>query len=413
MQASWKRAFFTISIGQLASMVGSSAVQFSLIWWISSETGSALMLGLSGLVAFVPATLLSPVAGIVADRYDRKLVCILADLFIGLCAAVFSILLWRYDLPVWSALLILFMRSMGEAFHEPAFQAMVPQFVPSDELVKVGGWNQMVMSGSFLLGPAIGAALYAAFPLPVLLLTDLLCALIASAMLALAKVAPMERVEHEKRDARREFREGVEVFKADKALTLITATQVITMIFYVPLASFYPLMSSDHFQATAWHASAVEVLYALGMMISAFVLGNLLQVKRHLLVSYLGLLGVGLTAGIGGLLPPTMQGWVIFALVCGLMGVASNFHGIPLIAYMQTTIAPEKMGRAFSLVSLAASVSMPIGLIIASPVAETIGVAHWFWIAGIGTCSLTLLSMALHKKLGYSFGIPNAESAPE
>lgn len=80
MKKSWKRKFLTISIGQMASLIGSSAVQFSLIWWIASETGSPIMMGLSGLAAFLPATLLSPVAGIVADRYHRKYICILADL---------------------------------------------------------------------------------------------------------------------------------------------------------------------------------------------------------------------------------------------------------------------------------------------------------------------------------------------
>lgn len=59
MKKSWKRKFLTISIGQMASLIGSSAVQFSLIWWIASETGSPIMMGLSGLAAFLPATLLS------------------------------------------------------------------------------------------------------------------------------------------------------------------------------------------------------------------------------------------------------------------------------------------------------------------------------------------------------------------
>ena len=185
MEQSWKRKFLTISMGQMASLVGSSAVQFSLIWWIASETGSPIMMGLSGLVAFLPATLLSPVAGIVADRYHRKYICILADLFIGFSAVVFALLLWRYDMPVWTALVILFFRSIGNAFHQPAFQAMIPQFVPADKLVQVGGWDQMIASGSFLLGPALGAALYAAFPLPVILLTYLLGAVIASIMLGI------------------------------------------------------------------------------------------------------------------------------------------------------------------------------------------------------------------------------------
>lgn len=399
MNQSWKQKFFIISIGQIASLIGSSAVQFALIWWIASETGSAIMMGLSGLVAFLPATILSPLAGIVADRYHRKYVCIFSDLFIGLSAAVFAILLWVFDMPVWTALFILFFRSIGSAFHQPAFQAMIPQFVPTEDLVKVGGWTQMIASGSFLLGPAIGAALYAAFPLPIILLTDLLGAVIASVMLAIVSIAPMEKRPHEKKNMGKEWKEGVEVFRSDKALSLLIAIQALSMIFYLPLSSFYPLMTSDYFQASAWHGSIVEILYAAGMMVAAFLFGSVIKVKRHLLISYIGLLGIGFTCVIGGLLPPDMWGWIIFAAACGVMGAFGNVHSIPLVAYMQTTIPPEKMGRAFSLMALVASLSMPIGLVISSPIAEQVGVNIWFLLSGIGIILITAVGLLLHHKI--------------
>lgn len=399
MKQSWKRKFLTISIGQMASLIGSAAVQFSLIWWIASETGSPIIMGLSGLVAFLPATLLSPVAGIAADRYHRKYICIFADLFIGFSAMVFAVLLWKYDLPVWTALVILFFRSIGNAFHQPAFQAMIPQFVPADQLLKAGGWEQIISSGSFLLGPALGAALYASFPLPVILLTDLLGAVIASIMLGIVHIAPMEKVVREKRNMRRELKEGIEVFRADKALTLLIATETLCMIFYLPLSSFYPLMTSDYFHASAWHGSAVEVLYAAGMMIAAFLFGNVIKVKRHLLFSYFGMFGVGAVSAIGGALPPEMWAWFVFALLCGVMGAFGNVHSIPLIAYMRETVPAEKMGRAFALISLTASLSMPVGLLIASPIAEKVGVNIWFLISGIGTVFVTFIGFWLHHKI--------------
>ena len=94
----WKLPFLLIVIGQSISLIGSSAVQFALIWWITSETNSALLLGLSGMVAYVPVVLFSPAAGVIADRYNRKVICICADLFVGLSAAVFALLLWLYEM---------------------------------------------------------------------------------------------------------------------------------------------------------------------------------------------------------------------------------------------------------------------------------------------------------------------------
>lgn len=109
----WKLPFLLIVIGQSISLIGSSAVQFALIWWITSETNSALLLGLSGMVAYVPVVLFSPAAGVIADRYNRKVICICADLFVGLSAAVFAFLLWLYEMPIWISLLVLLMRAIG------------------------------------------------------------------------------------------------------------------------------------------------------------------------------------------------------------------------------------------------------------------------------------------------------------
>lgn len=396
---SWKTKFFTIAIGQMVSLVGSSAVQFALIWWIASETGSAIMMGLSGLVAFLPMTVLSPVAGIVADKYHRKYVCIVADISLGIMAAIFAVMLWMYDMPVWTALVILFFRSVNGTFHQPALQALMPQIVPADYLVQVGGWNQMMMSGSFLLGPAVGAALYAAFPLPVVLLTDLLGALIASAMLALVYVPRVEVTIHENQGMVAQLKDGFQVYQEDKRLLLIMVMETLCMVFYLPLSSFYPLMTSSYFHGTAWHASAVEAIYALGMMITAALFGSVIKVKRHLMVSYLGMLGLGATSLVCGLLPPTMWGWWIFAVVCGIMGAFGNVYSIPLVAYMQTTIAPEKMGRAFALFGLAASLSMPLGLLIGSPVAEFLGVHIWFFLSGVGVLLLTFAGMTVDRIL--------------
>ena len=75
-------------------------------------------------------------------------------------------------------------------------------------------------------------------------------------------------------------------------------------------------MTSDYFHASAWHGSAVEVLYAAGMMIAAFLFGSIIKVKRHLLLSYIGLLGIGIVSTIGGVLPPEMWAWLVFALIC-------------------------------------------------------------------------------------------------
>ena len=90
-QNNWKRNFLTIAGGQTVSLIGSAAVQFSLIWWLASETGSPIMMSIAGVFAFLPQLILGPFVGVWVDRLSRKTVIIAADLFIGLVALVFAL----------------------------------------------------------------------------------------------------------------------------------------------------------------------------------------------------------------------------------------------------------------------------------------------------------------------------------
>jgi DHA3 family macrolide efflux protein-like MFS transporter len=104
---SWKRDFLVIALDQTISLIGSSAVQFALIWWLASETSSALMLSLAGLLAFLPQLVLGPFAGVLIDRLKRKTVIIGADLFMSLAAGLFAILFLFGSPPYWVACVVL------------------------------------------------------------------------------------------------------------------------------------------------------------------------------------------------------------------------------------------------------------------------------------------------------------------
>ena len=95
----WQKPFFIIAIGQAISLIGSSAVQFALIWWLAEETASPLIIGISGLAAFLPMAIFSPLAGVLADKYSRKTICILSDLSTAAAALVYAVLLHTIHLP--------------------------------------------------------------------------------------------------------------------------------------------------------------------------------------------------------------------------------------------------------------------------------------------------------------------------
>ena len=385
----WKFQFMIVALGQAVSMLGSHGVQFALIWWLAEKTSSPLMLGISGFAAYLPMTLFSPLAGIAADRYNRKFISVFSDMGIGSAALIYAVLLYFFDLPVWTVFVMLCVRGIGSTFQQPAIQSIIPQLVPKNQLVKTNGWMQLLNSGSFLLGPVIGASLYAIFPMPIVLMSDVAGAILASIALAVVKIPELEKTEQEEQHFIAEIKEGLQVFKEDKKLFYIVIAEALCMFFYAPLSSLYPLMTSDYFKLSAMYGSAVELSFAIGMMVSSLLFSSVLKINRKIRVSFMGLFGMGVISLLCGIIPPVYAGWFFFAGSCICLGASGNVHTIPLTAYMQETISPDKMGRAFSVLTLISSVTMPIGLLFSSPIAERVGVNVWFFISGLCMIALT------------------------
>ena len=394
-KTAWKRPFILVAAGQAVSMLGSHGVQFALIWWLAEQTSSPLMLGLSGLIAYLPMTLFSPVAGIAADRFNRKFISIFSDISMGVIALIYSLLLSSFDMPVWSVFIVLCARGIGSTFQQPAIQSIIPQLVPSDQLIKTNGWLQLINAGSFLLGPVISASLYAAFPLSVVLLSDVAGAVLASIALGFVTIPKLEKHLEERKSAVSEFKEGLLIFRKDEKLLLLVAAEALCMFFYAPLSSFYPLMTSDYFGLSAIYGSFVELAFAVGMLLSSLLFSSVLRIRRKIRTSFVGLLCIGVMSALCGIVPPTFTGWLAFALFCACLGASGNVHTIPLTAYIQETVQPEKMGRAFSVLTLISSVTMPIGLLISSPIAEQVGVALWFFISGIAIIVIFAAAMLI------------------
>lgn len=394
----WKQRFLIVAAGQAFSLIGSSAVQFALIWWLASETGSPMTMAFSGLAAFLPQLLLGPFAGVWIDRMKRKTVVIGADLFTGAAALGFAVVFAIERPPVWSVFVVLGIRALGGVFHTPAIQALIPKLVPAEELVRANGWSQFMQSGAFMLGPVLGALMYGVLPMWIILMTDFIGAVIASAAVWIIKVDEPDKIGAEYPHFWTEFKEGAAVYRKDRALSRLFAVSVISMIFFMPLSSLYPLMTSSYFEGSALQGSIVELLYAMGMMLAAFCVGLFGNMKDKLLVSYLGLFGVGVTSFVCGILPSTVWAFWIFAGMCCLMGGFGNIFGIPCMAYMQETIAPQAQGRAFSLWGSVTSLAMPAGLLLSGPFAEKYGVASWFLITGIGVMVIVLCAMEYHIK---------------
>ena len=161
----WKFKFFTIWAGQAVSLITSAVLQMAIVWYLTDKTGSAMILSIATLVGFLPQAILGSMIGVLVDRWNRKIVMIAADIIIALSGIIMAMISFYVELPTWMIMIVLFVRSIGTAFHSPALNAITPLMVPENQLTKCAGYSQSVQSISYILSPAIAAYIYATWDL--------------------------------------------------------------------------------------------------------------------------------------------------------------------------------------------------------------------------------------------------------
>lgn len=161
----WKAPFFTIWTGQQVSLIGSSLVQFAIVWWLTKTTGSATVLATATLVAMLPQIVIGPFSGALVDRFSRRWVMILADGATALSSVVLAYLFWANVVAIWHVYLIMAFRSIGGGFQWPAMSASTALMVPEQHLTRVAGLTQTMQGVTNIVSPPLGAILLALLPM--------------------------------------------------------------------------------------------------------------------------------------------------------------------------------------------------------------------------------------------------------
>ncbi|MDR0687041.1 MAG: MFS transporter, partial [Dysgonamonadaceae bacterium] len=155
----WKKNTALFLVGQALSLFGTMVVQYAIMWHITLKTQSGSMMTLFTVAGFLPMFFISPLAGVWADRFNRKYIINIADgavAFVSLLAAVFimaggdSIIL---------LLICTVMRSLGQGVQTPAVGAFIPDIVPEEQLTKINGFQSSIQSFVTLTAPAISGAM--------------------------------------------------------------------------------------------------------------------------------------------------------------------------------------------------------------------------------------------------------------
>lgn len=376
---SWKKTFAVIWSGQLASILSSEVVAYSIIFWMSLETGSAEVLALAAIAGMLPQSLLGPLVGVYVDRWDRKRTMILADSFIALCTLALTALFWLGAARMWHIYILLACRSAGSAFHIPAMQASVPLLAPASQLTRIAGVNQIIASLSSIAGPALGALLINLTSIGNILLLDVAGAAIACISLLCVRIPNPARDTTRKPDLWREFREGFSAMHAIPGMGWFFTLAIVVWFFIMPVGVMFPLMTLQHFGGGAFEMSLIEIVWGGGALVGGAVMGaRTYRVSRIVLVNLMYLVE-GLSFALSGLLSPA--GFLWFALFTAA-GISSSVFNASFVSVVQTRIEAGMLGRVMSLYRSFGLLPAALGLLGTGFLAENVGLTTTFVVAG-------------------------------
>jgi MFS transporter, DHA3 family, macrolide efflux protein len=365
------RVFLLVWFGQMVSIIGSGLSSFALDVWIYQKTGSVTQFAIGFLFGSLPPLLIIPFAGTLADRWNRRYCMMISDCGAGLSMLAIAILLFTGRLEIWHIYIAIACSSAFGSLQWPAYQAAIPQIVPTQYLDRANGLTQLADALKMLLPPILGGALLVTIQLQGVLLIDFItfsCSLITLAIVRFppVKTADLEATVDKPASILAEFNYGWKYIQARPGLlslmAFFTAANFLLSMISVLLV---PLILSF---TTPAKLGTILFIDGLGMLLSTLLLstrgGPSQQITSILGFQLLGGLCIAAT-GFRASVPLAAVAAFLFAFGSPIVNCCSQ-------VILQRKVEPDVQGRVFALEGMMSNIFQPLAYIIAGPLADRV-----------------------------------------
>jgi MFS family permease len=411
LRALKNRAFALMWTGQTISRLGDNLYRIALAWWVLEKTGSAIAMGTVLVFSQIPMLLFLLIGGVMVDRLPRIRVMFIADILCGLTVAFVAVFSWLDILEIWHIYIASAIFGFVEAFFFPAYQAVIPQITPPDQLVSANSLNGLSQRVTGIIGPALGAALVAIGG------TSLTFGLNAiSFFISAAFVFPILRTNLDKiqkqvetsgesgeiQPSRKGFRQGFADLREGFKFVITVPWIWISILLFgfinitdsSPRAVAMPFLINDNLHAgvdlLGWFGSAQSLGFVIGMLI----LGQFVRLHKRGMLAYFSVMLEGAMLLPFAFLLPTP--FLIAAMF--IMGMSISVMALIWSHSLQELVPGSLLGRVVSIDALGSFVLLPIGYSIAGVLTDLLGAPAIFLIGGIGTIAITGLGL-LHPAI--------------
>ena len=358
--------FYKLWLGELISNIGSGMTAFALSVYIYEKTGSVSYVSLITLLSFMPSIILSPIGGLLADRYDRRLLMIIGDLFSGLGLVY---ILWSIQAGEKSIVPIFIGITFSSIFTsllEPSYRATLTDILDEENYAKASGLIQAAGSAKYLISPVIAGMILSVADIRVILLLDILTFITTCLMIFLVRKSMNSEMQNYKKDSFKGLLEGLFIIKENRGVYSL----VIIMFFVCFFMGFIQILIRPMILAlsSVKTAGMMESLCAAGLLIGSLWIG-IAGIKKN----YSKILAVAcFFCGIFMSMTGVNENLAIIGISTFLFFSTLPFMNSCADVLVRVSVPNELQGRVWGLISLITQMGTVTAYIISGVMADYI-----------------------------------------
>lgn len=343
----WTPSFFILWQGQLVSTIGDAVYSIALGFWVLAVTGSTALMGLLMAASTLPGVIVSPFAGVLIDRSNKKRLFILMDILRGICIVLLSAAAYKGFIAVWMVFAAGILLSICGAVFNPGVQSIVPDLVPKSKISNANAAFSTVSVGSNMIGSVAGGFLYQLLGAPALFLIDGLSFLFSGASLPFVKIPQNES--KDKKHFFRDMADGFQFIWNQKGLRSILITCAVLNFFgNIAIVLFLPLFQSTASLGAGKYGIAMACF--MGGALAGFVLFSIISVKPanklKIFVSSFLLFDVAMLIGVN------QASFILMVVMFVITGFFNSIINVLLMSTVQASTPQNVRGKVMSFMNM-------------------------------------------------------------
>lgn len=386
----WQKRILLFLTSQCITLFGSTLVQMAIVWYATMQTASGVWVAAFTVGSYLPQFLISFIGGVWADRYHRKKLIIGADMLIAFATFIMVLAIPHIssEPALLGGLLVMsVVRSFGAGIQTPAVNAVIPQLVPAQQLMRYNGINATMQSVVNFAAPAAAGAVFAVSTLRTTLMIDIVTAIMGTGLLS-CLVLPKQDTSFEKSGVLSDMKIGVRYAFSDRGIGKLLIIYGLFTFFCVPAGYLAGLLVRRVFGDTYWYLTAVEVVGFAGMMAGGVAMSTWGGFRSREKTLAAGLLAFGSFAiGMG-----FSKNFILYLGLMAFYGVALTMVQTAITTMLQERTDTSMQGRVFGLLGTMYAGFLPLGMAVFGPLADILPL-QWIMIgSGIALILIAVIT---------------------